>query len=79
MNQFFVHQKGRNVEVYVDEILVKSQFIANLIPDLEETFTTLQQYNLKLNTKKCVFGVRSGKFLRYVVIERDIKANPKKV
>lgn len=52
---------------------------ADLISDLEETFSTLRQYNMKLNPKKCIFGVKSEKFLGYIVTEKGIEANPKKV
>ncbi|XP_075521096.1 uncharacterized protein LOC142554295 [Primulina tabacum] len=70
---------GRNVEVYVDDIMVKSKDSALLIPDLVETFSTLRSYGLKLNPQKCIFGVKSGKFLGYMVTERGIEANPEKV
>lgn len=49
MDRVFAHQKGKNVEVYMDDIMVKSRLNANLIPNLEETFATLRQYNMKLN------------------------------
>ncbi|XP_075499207.1 uncharacterized protein LOC142537588 [Primulina tabacum] len=70
---------GRNVEVYVDDIMVKSKDSALLIPDLVETFSTLRSYGLKLNPQKCIFGVKSGKFLGYMVTERGIEANPEKI
>ncbi|XP_073294517.1 uncharacterized protein [Primulina huaijiensis] len=69
---------GRNFEVYVDDIMVKSKDSAQLIPDLVETFAILKSYGLKLNPQKCIFGVRSGKFLGYMVTERGIEANPEK-
>ena len=47
--------------------------------DLKETFDTLRQYSMKLNLTKCTFGVSSGKFLGFLVSQRGIKANPKKV
>ena len=59
----FSHQIGRNVEVYVDDMLVKSKNEANHMDDLKETFSTLRKYNMKLNPAKCVFVVASGKFL----------------
>lgn len=65
--------------MYVDAILVKSIKVRDLVKDLEETFSTLQRYRLKLNLDKCIFGVRSKKFLGYLVTERGIKANPKKI
>ncbi|XP_075494699.1 uncharacterized protein LOC142532266 [Primulina tabacum] len=79
MDKVFSKQVGRNVEVYVDDIMVKSKDSALLIPDLVETFSTLRSYGLKLNPQKCIFGVKSGKFLGYMVTERGIEANPEKV
>lgn len=52
---------------------------ALLISDLEETFTTPRKYELKLNSAKCTFGIRSGKFLGYLVTERGIEVNPEKI
>ncbi|XP_042426235.1 uncharacterized protein LOC122014118 [Zingiber officinale] len=79
MDKIFREQIGRNVEVYVDDILIKSPLAVNLITDVEETYGTLQQYELKLNPLKCLFEVRGGKFLEYLVTERGIEVNPKKV
>ena len=63
----FSHQIGRNVEVYVDDMLVISTDEANHSDDLKETFSTLRKYNMKLNHAKCVFAVTSGKFLGFMV------------
>ncbi|XP_073025126.1 uncharacterized protein [Primulina eburnea] len=63
MNLLFQKQIGRNLEVYVDDILIKTREGSHFIDDLAETFTTLKQYGIKLNPSKCVFGVKSGKFL----------------
>ncbi|XP_073138233.1 uncharacterized protein [Henckelia pumila] len=79
MDRVFKNQLGQNVEVYVDDILVKSRTHDHFIPDLEETFGTLRRYGVKLNPAKCVFRVKSRKFLGFVVTERGIEANPKKV
>lgn len=49
------------------------------VQDLEETFSMGQRYALKLNPSKCYFGVRSGMFLGYMVTERRIETNPKKI
>ena len=67
VNCMFSHQIGRNVEVYVDDMLVKSKDKANHLDDLKETFSTLRKYNMKLNPAKCVFVVASGKFLGFIV------------
>lgn len=79
MNWVFKYHIGRNIKVYVDDILVKLVRAKDLIDDLEETFSTLQRYGLKLNPGKCIFGVKSGHFLGYIVIERGIESNLKKV
>ena len=79
VNHMFRPQIGRNVEVYVDDMLVKSQNEEIHLDDLQETFDTLWQYNIKLNPSKCAFGVSSGKFLGFMVSHRGIKANPDKI
>ena len=70
VNCMFFHRIRRNVEVYVDDMLVKSKDEANHLDDLKETFSTLP---------KCVFAVASGKFLGFIVSQRGIEANPNKV
>ena len=68
-----------NVEVYVDDMLVKSQDEGKHLDDLQETFDTLRQYNMRLNPSKCAFGMSSRKFLWFMVSHRGIEANPKKI
>jgi len=63
----FSHQIGWNVEVYVDDMLVKSKDEANHLDDLKETFGTLCKYNMKLNPAKCVSAVASRKFLGFMM------------
>ena len=75
----FEHQIGRNIEAYIDDIVVKSRQRGDLLSDLRETFDNLRKYKMKLNPKKCVFGVSSGKILGYMVSARGIDANPKKI
>src|SRR5664279_3326826 len=72
-------QMGRNIEPYIDDILVKTQKQDTLIQDLEETFRSLRKVNFKLNPEKCVFGVPSGKLLGFLVSHRGIEANPDKI
>ena len=79
MNKMFAHQIGRNVQVYVDDMLVKSLCENDHLNDLQETFDTLQSYNMKLNPSKCVFGVTVGKFLGFMVSQRGIEVNLEKV
>ena len=79
VNHMFSKQIGRNVGVYVDDMLVKSREAKSHLDDLQETFNTLKRYQMKLNTAKCVFGVSSRKFLDFMVSQRGIEANPEKV
>ena len=75
----FHPQIGRNVEVYVDDMLVKSLDEGSHLDDLQETFETLRRYKMKLNPSKCAFGVSSGQFLGFMVSQRGIEANPDKI
>ena len=79
VNHMFRPQIGQNVEVYIDDILAKSLDKGKHLDDLEETFDTLRQYNMKLNPSKCVFGVSSRKFLGFMVLNRGIEANRDKI
>lgn len=79
VNQMFEKQIRRNVEVYVNDMLVKSKEEEDHLDDLRETFNTLRRYSMKLNLSKCAFGVSSGKFLGFMVSQRGIEANPEKV
>ena len=79
MNKMFTHQIGRNVQVYVDDMLVKSLRKNDHLVDLQETFDTLRSYNMKLNPSKCIFEVTAGKFLGFMVSQRGIEVNPEKV
>ena len=79
VNKMFSKQIGRNMEVYVDDMLVKSREEIAHLDDLKEMFATLRQYQMKLNPSKCTFGVSSGKFLGFMVSQRGIEANPEKV
>ncbi|XP_059460363.1 uncharacterized protein LOC132189630 [Corylus avellana] len=75
----FQEQIGKNMEVYVDDMLVKSNLQMDHVTDLHEVFKTLERFNMKLNPTKCAFGVSSGKFLDYMVSSRGIEANPEKI
>ncbi|KAL0426206.1 UNVERIFIED_CONTAM: hypothetical protein Slati_2795400 [Sesamum latifolium] len=79
VDKIFRPQIGRNVEVYVDDMLVKSKKAADHVKDLEETFSVLRKYKLKLNPAKCAFGVQGGRFLGFMVTQRGIEANPLKI
>ena len=75
----FNQQIGMNMEVYVDDMLIKSKEVKTHLEDLQETFDALRRYRMKLSPAKCVFGVSSGKFLSFMVSQQGIEANPEKV
>ena len=65
--------------MYVDDIVVKTAQACDLIANLAAMFVNLRRFNIKLNPKKCVFGVPKGKLLGYIVSECGIEANPEKI
>ncbi|GKV42001.1 hypothetical protein SLEP1_g49463 [Rubroshorea leprosula] len=75
----FHAQIGKNLEVYVDDIVVKSLKAEDLLDDLDETFNNLRKNRMRLNPAKCIFGVESGKFLGFMVSRRRIEVNPEKI
>ena len=79
MNKMFACQIGRNVQVYVDDMLVKSIWEDDHLDDFKETFDTLRSYNIKLNPNKCAFGVMTRKFLGFLVSQKGIRVNRDKV
>nr|GEX01962.1 reverse transcriptase domain-containing protein [Tanacetum cinerariifolium] len=78
MDKAFETQMGRNIEVYVDDLVVKSHTETKMVRDIEETFPTLRKINMKLNPKKCSFGLAKGVFLGYVITPEGIKPCPDK-
>jgi hypothetical protein len=70
---------GRIIEAYVDNIVVKSKMMGDLVPDLTEVFAKLRQHGVKLNPEKSVFGVPRGILVDFVVSERGFEANPDKI
>ncbi|KAL0463074.1 UNVERIFIED_CONTAM: hypothetical protein Slati_0195000 [Sesamum latifolium] len=77
VDKIFHPQIGRNVEVYVYDMLLKKA--QNHVADLKETFSVLKKYRLKLNPGICAFGVQGGHFLGFMVTQRGIEANPFKI
>src|SRR3954469_14645531 len=73
------NQIGRNIQVYVDDIVIKTREAKTLIDDLCEMFDNLDHYKIKLNLEKCVFGIPSGQLLGYFISQWGIEANPKKI
>ncbi|KAL0313256.1 UNVERIFIED_CONTAM: hypothetical protein Sradi_5724900 [Sesamum radiatum] len=79
VDKIFLPQLGRNIEVYVDYMLIESKKTHDHIEDLNETFVVLRRYRLKLNPGKCTFGVSGGRFLGFMVTQLGIKVNPDKI
>uniref|UniRef100_A0A2N9G037 Integrase catalytic domain-containing protein n=1 Tax=Fagus sylvatica TaxID=28930 RepID=A0A2N9G037_FAGSY len=79
ITKMFTEQLGKTVEVYINDMVVKSIFAEDHLGDLRAVFNTLRQHRLKLNASKCVFGVGSGKFLGFMVTQRGIEANPDQI
>ncbi|GJV82725.1 reverse transcriptase domain-containing protein [Tanacetum coccineum] len=78
VDKAFHKQIGRNLEVYVDDLVIKSRMEDEIIRDIEETFKTLREINMKLNPKKCTFRVEEGMFLGYKVNAKGLKVCPDK-
>ena len=76
MTRMFESQLGKNLEMYIDDMVVKSKMVSEHLGDLRAIFEILRKYKLRLNAPKCSFDVRSGKFLGYMVTHRGIEVNP---
>ncbi|XP_013617715.1 PREDICTED: uncharacterized protein LOC106324262 [Brassica oleracea var. oleracea] len=79
VNTMFADKLGVTMEIYIDDMLVKSLHAADHLRHLQDCFETLNKYGMKLNPAKCTFGVSSGEFLGYIVTQRGIEANPKQI
>jgi hypothetical protein len=79
VTRMFGHMIGRTVEVYIDDMLIKSVREEDHLADLQQVFDILRKDNLCLNASKCTFGVASSKFLGHVVSRRGIEANPDQI
>ena len=79
MMRMFRDKIGRMVEVYIDNMVVKSKQEVRHIEDLQGVFDVLRQHKLRLNAEKCAFGVGAGKFLGYLIISRGIEVNPNQI
>nr|KAJ0209762.1 hypothetical protein LSAT_V11C400219330 [Lactuca sativa] len=75
----FAKQIGRNIEVHVDDMVIKSPHEDRMLQDIEENFCTLEKTRIKLNPTKCTFGVEEGQFLGYYVTKQGIQPSPVKV
>ncbi|GJW55306.1 reverse transcriptase domain-containing protein [Tanacetum coccineum] len=79
VDKAFHKQIGRNLEVYVDDLVIKSRTEDEIVREIEETCKTLREINMKLNPKKCIFRVEEGMFLGYKVNSKGLKVCPDKV
>ncbi|GKE05213.1 reverse transcriptase domain-containing protein [Tanacetum coccineum] len=79
VDKAFHKEIGRNLEVYVDDLVIKSRTKDEIVRDIKETFKTLREINMKLNPKKCTFGVEEGMFLGYKVNTKGLKVCPDKL
>ncbi|GJW52097.1 reverse transcriptase domain-containing protein [Tanacetum coccineum] len=79
VDKVFHDQIGRNLEAYVDDIVIKSTSEEDMLADIKETFERFRSINMKLNPKKCSFGVEEGLFLGHLITKQSIRANPSKI
>ena len=79
ITRMFEPQLGKSIEIYVDDMVVKSKVVSEHLGDLSSTFGVLRKYKLRLNASKCSFVVGSGKFLGYMVTHRGIEVNPDQI
>ena len=75
MTRMFESLLGKNIMIYIDDMVVKSKMVSEHLGDLRIIFEILRNYKLRLNSSKCSFGVGSGKFLGYMVTHRGIEVN----
>ena len=76
MTKMFRDKIRHTIEVYIDDMVVKSKQEARHVEDLQGVFKILRKHRLHLNTEKCAFGVGAGKFLGYLITSRGIEVNP---
>ena len=79
MTKMFEPQLGKNIEVYIDDMVVKSKVESEHVNDLGNIFEILRKHKLHLNASKCSFGIGSGKFLGYMVTHRGIEDDPNQI
>ena len=75
MMRMFEPQLSKSIEVYIDDMVVKSKVVSKHVGNLGNIFEILRKHKLRLNASKCSFGVGSGKFLGYIVTHRGIEVN----
>ena len=75
----FEPQLVKVIEVYIDDMVVKSKIVSEHVKDLEIIFDILREHKLRLNASKCSFGVGFGKFLGYMVTHKGIEVSPDQI
>ncbi|MCI46182.1 hypothetical protein A2U01_0067422, partial [Trifolium medium] len=78
MDRVFSEQIGKNLEVYIDDMVVKTAKEGEQEKDLANILASVRRYNMRFNPAKCSFGVQAGKFLGFLLTHRGIEANPEK-
>ena len=79
MTRMFKPHLGKSIKVYIDDMVVKSKVVSKHVGDLRNIFEILKKHKLRLNASKCSFGVRSDKFLGYMVSHQGIEVNPNQI
>ena len=79
MTRMLEPQLGKNIKIYVDDMVVKSKMVTEHLGDIGDIFDVLRRHKLCLNASKCSFGMGSGKFLGYMVTHRGIEVNPDQI
>ena len=79
MTRMFESLLGKNIEIYIDDMVVKRKMVSKHLGDLRIIFEILGNYKLRLNASKCSFSVGLGKFFGYMVTHRGIKVNPNQI
>ena len=79
ITKMFEPQLGKNIKVYIDDMVVKNKVESKHVNDLRNIFEILRKHKLCLNASKCSFGVSLGKFLGYMVIHLGIEVNPNQI
>nr|GEU72093.1 reverse transcriptase domain-containing protein [Tanacetum cinerariifolium] len=79
VDKVFGDQIERNLKAYIDDMVIKNTFEEEILQDIQETFDRFRSVNMKLNPKKCSFGVEEGPFLGHFITKQGIRASPSKV
>ena len=79
MTRMFESQLGKNIKIYIDDMVVKIKMVSEHLGDLRVIFEIIRKYKLRLNASKCSFGIRSDKFLGYMVTHKGIEVNSNQI